>query len=71
MQIVIWSGAAISFAGLIGLIYCIVAAMKIRKAAQDDEDLRAKLQRLIPVNFGSLLLSILGLCVVITGISLS
>lgn len=71
MQIVIWSGAALSFAGLIGLVYCIVAAMKIRKSAQDDEALRAKLQRLIPVNFGSLLLSILGLCVVITGISLS
>lgn len=70
MPALIWSGAAISFVGLMGLVYCIVSGFKLRKRQLDEDAMRAALQKLIPVNFGSLLLSVLGLCCVIVGISL-
>ncbi|MEN8708682.1 MAG: hypothetical protein ABF310_01555 [Paracoccaceae bacterium] len=71
MPALIWSGAVISLVGLLGLIYFIVSAVKLRKQPLEDEAMRAALQKLIPINLGSLLLSVLGLCCVIMGIYLS
>ncbi len=71
MPALIWSGAVISLVGLLGLIYFIVSAVKLRGQPLEDEAMRAALQKLIPINLGSLLLSVLGLCCVIMGISLS
>ena len=70
MEWLVWIGTAISTIGLVGIIYSIVAVRSARKAAVDDDALRAKLTSILPINIGSLLLSILGLMLVVTGILL-
>jgi hypothetical protein len=70
MEALIWGGAAISMVGLMGLIWCVVTVWRARKAGQTDEELRGTMRRVVPVNAGALLLSILGLMVVVLGIML-
>jgi len=70
MDALIWGGAAMSLMGLAGLIWCIVTVWRARKAGQTDEELRLTMRRVVPVNTGALLLSILGLMVVVLGILL-
>ncbi len=58
-----------SLAGLCGLVWCILRVMKARKAGLSDEDLRAAVQGVLPWNLASLFLSVIGLMLVILGIS--
>ncbi|SLN30087.1 hypothetical protein TRL7639_01229 [Falsiruegeria litorea R37] len=69
-ELIVWSGAALSLAGLVGLIWCILRVNKARKAGLSDNELRAAVQGVLPWNLGSLFLSVLGLIMVIMGISL-
>ncbi|MEM6890935.1 MAG: hypothetical protein AAF636_22785 [Pseudomonadota bacterium] len=69
-NLLVWGGALISFAGLAGLLWCIVFVARARRAKLDDAALRAKLQRALPVNLGALLLSAIGLMLVVVGIFL-
>ncbi|WP_417211320.1 hypothetical protein [Antarctobacter sp.] len=66
----IWGGAALSAAGLGGLIWCIVRVWGARRAGLSDEDLREVVRRVVPLNMGALMLSVLGLMMVILGIFL-
>lgn len=70
MDWLIWTGAAISLIGLAGIVWCIVAILRARRAGLDDEALRARLAALVPVNLGAVLFSILGLLLVVAGILL-
>ncbi len=70
MTFVIWPGAALSFLGLCGIIWCILQAMKARKAGLDDEALRQRLQKIVTVNLGALGLSGIGLMMVVVGVIL-
>src|SRR6056297_1727313 len=70
MEILIWLGAALSLGGLVGLVWCIVTVWKARRAGQSDTDLRATIQRVVPLNTGALFLSVLGLMMVVVGIML-
>jgi len=56
--------------GLIGLIWCVVAGVRVRRAGLDDAALRARLQKLVAVNMAALFLSVLGLMLVVLGIFL-
>ena len=71
MEILIWSCAAITLLGLIGLIWCIVKVSRARKQGLDDEALKAELQKVVALNLGALLLSAFGLMMVVVGIFLS
>lgn len=71
MEMLIWGGALVTLAGLVGLIWCIVRAMRLRKAEMTEDETRAALQKLLPLNLGALLLSGFGLMMVVTGIILS
>lgn len=71
MDILIFAGAAVSLIGLIGLIYCVVSAMRARKANLSDEEMRVRLRSLVAWNMGSLFTSVLGLMMVATGVFLS
>ncbi|WP_204114735.1 hypothetical protein [Shimia biformata] len=71
MQWMIWGGAMISFLGLCGLILSIVKVNKARKSGLTDEELRVAVQKAMPLNLGSLFLSVIGLMVVILGIFLA
>lgn len=68
-ELIVWSGAALSVAGLIGLIWCILRVNAARRAGLSDTELRAVVQKVLPWNLGALLLSVLGLMLVILGIS--
>ncbi len=69
-DLLIWGGALLSLIGLLGLIWCIVFVARARKAQLPDEALKAKLQKALPLNLGSLFVSVIGLMLVILGIFL-
>jgi len=70
MEILIAAGAIISVVGLAGLLVCIFKAAKVKKDGGTEEEMQAKLEPLIPLNLGSLFLSIIGLICVILGVIL-
>ncbi|SPF81564.1 hypothetical protein [Pseudoprimorskyibacter insulae] len=70
MDAVIWTGAAISLLGLIGLVLSIVKVARARKAGLSDDELRVVVQKAMPLNIGSLFVSVIGLMTVIIGIFL-
>ncbi|MFC4215441.1 hypothetical protein [Pseudophaeobacter arcticus] len=69
-EILVWAGAALSVAGLIGLMWCIVHVVRARGKNLDDEALRAVVQKVLPYNLGALFLSVIGLMLVMVGIFL-
>ena len=71
MEWMVWVGTAISLVGLAGLILSIIRVARLKKQDLPDEDLRASVQKVMPLNLGSLFLSVIGLMVVMVGISFS
>lgn len=71
MEVLIWLGAAVTLAGLALLVWCILRVIRARRAGLSDDDLRATLQKILPVNTGALFLSMIGLMLVVLGIVLS
>lgn len=69
-DLIVWAGAALSVAGLLGLVWCIIKVARARRQNLDDDALRAVVQSVLPYNLGALLLSVLGLMLVMTGIFL-
>lgn len=70
MEILVWVGAGISVVGLIGLVWCIAKVASAKRAGLSDEVLREAVKRVVPINMGALMLSVLGLMMVIVAISL-
>lgn len=70
-DMLIWGGATLSLVGLVGLIWCIIFVARARRAKLSEEDLRDKLKKALPLNLGSLFLSVIGLMLVILGIFLA
>ncbi|NNE51082.1 MAG: hypothetical protein HKN30_01610 [Sulfitobacter sp.] len=71
IDLVIWSGVAISLLGLLGLIWCIVKVARAKRARLPDDKMRAVLQSALPLNLGALFLAVIGLMMVIVGIFLT
>lgn len=71
MQFLIPLGAAITIAGLGLLMYCVAKISRAKKAGLSDDEMRAVLQSVVPMNLGALLLSGIGLMIVVLGIILS
>jgi hypothetical protein len=70
METVIWIGAALSVVGLIGIVYSIFAVARAKRAGLSDEELRARITKVLPVNLGALFISVIGLMAVIVGVML-
>lgn len=70
MDWLIWTGATVSLIGVAILIWCVFFAIRARREASDETDLRARLHRAVLVNFGALALSTVGLMMVVVGIFL-
>mgnify|MGYP000364771029 CR=1 FL=1 len=67
----IWAGAALTLAGLMLLLWCIWRVFTAKRANLSDEDLRAAVQKVVPINLGALLMSMFGLMLVIVGVFLA
>ncbi|NPD15709.1 hypothetical protein HOY34_10895 [Xinfangfangia sp. D13-10-4-6] len=70
MTYLIWPGAFLSLLGVLGLVWCVIKGLSIRRSGASDDQMRLELRKLFTVNFASLGLSVLGLALVILGISL-
>jgi hypothetical protein len=70
MQALIWIGAALTLAGVAGLVWCILTALRARRSGMEDEAMRAELQRVVVLNLAALGVSALGLMCVVAGIIL-
>jgi hypothetical protein len=71
MTALIWAGAVLSLAGVGGLLWCIILALKARRAGLTDDAMRARLQHIVTLNMAALGISALGLMLVVAGILLS
>lgn len=70
MDYLIWCGAAVSLIGVIGILYCIYLAVKAKRANLPDDEMRARLQKVVILNMAALLFSMVGLMMVVAGIVL-
>lgn len=70
MDGLIWTGAAVSVAGLAGIVWCIIAVTRAKRAGLDDAALRARLQRVVAINLAALFVSVVGLMMVVIGVVL-
>ena len=70
MAVLVYVGTVLALAGMLALGYCIWAAISAKRAGLPDEALRARLQRIVTINMGALLVSALGLMSVVLGIFL-
>lgn len=71
MDWLVWSGAAISVAGLIGLLWCIFKVWIAKRSGMDDEALRDTVRKIVPLNMAALFCSVIGLMMVILGVFLA
>ena len=71
LEILVWTGAGLSVLGLLGLVWCIVRVAKAKRANLSDDELRAAIQSVVPINMGALFLSVIGLMLVVVGVYLS
>ena len=71
MDWLVWGGALVSVAGLVGLVWCIFRVAKARRAGLSDEELREAVRRVVPINMGALGLSVIGLMMVVVGVFLA
>ncbi|SFT59755.1 hypothetical protein [Sedimentitalea nanhaiensis] len=69
-EIMIWAGAALSLVGLAGLVWCILRVAKARRAKLSEDDMRATLQSVLPMNMAALFVSVIGLMLIVVGIIL-
>lgn len=69
-ETLVWIGAAVSLVGLAGLVWCILRVVRARRAKLPNEDMRAVLQSVLPINMAALFLSVIGLILVAVGVIL-
>ncbi|WP_106744697.1 hypothetical protein [Yoonia maritima] len=70
MEIVVWIGAVLSVIGLAGIVYSIITIIKAKRANLPDEEMRARVSKVLPINLGALLISMIGLMAVVVGVML-
>lgn len=66
----IWIGSAVTLAGIIAILWCVIKVLSARKANLDDVELRRRLAKVLPVNMAALALSVIGLVTVVIGVAL-
>ncbi len=66
----IWGGAALTLAGVVGLLACIRLVITNRRKNLDETAMRAALQRVVALNMAALGVSGIGLMMVVVGIIL-
>lgn len=70
MDLMIWPGALVTLIGLVGVIWCAANVAKARKQGLSDDDMRARLQKIVVWNMLALICSVIGLMMVVVGVLL-
>lgn len=70
MDILVNIGAGMAFLGLLGLLYCIWLAYQAKRTNLPDDEMKARLQKIVALNMAALFFSALGLMVVVVGVLL-
>jgi hypothetical protein len=70
MEILIWLGTGMTLLGVLGLVWCIVLAMRARNSGLPDDQVKVALQRVVALNLGALAVSAIGLMMVVMGVIL-
>lgn len=68
MGVLIWGGAVVAMAGVLGLAWCARLAMQARSLPEAEA--RAAMQRVVALNLGSMGVAVLGLMAVVAGLFL-
>lgn len=71
MEVLVWIGTALTLVGLVLLVWCVREALRAKRSGADEEAMRVRLQKIVPVNLGALALSAIGLMMVILGVFLT
>jgi hypothetical protein len=71
LDLLILIGAAISLTGIVGIAFSIVNVRRAKRMVANDDELRAKIQAILPLNLGAFLVSIIGLMCVVLGVILT
>ena len=66
----IWGGTALTMAGLVALVWCIVTAARAKTRGLSDDAMRAVMRRVVVVNMAALAASVFGLMFVVLAIML-
>ncbi|MBV0890384.1 hypothetical protein KTN05_00775 [Paracoccus sp. Z118] len=69
-DLLIWGGALLTLAGLLGIVWCIVTVGRAKRAKLEDGAMRARMQKVVAVNMGALGASMIGLMAVVLGVML-
>ena len=70
MELLVYAGTFCAIAGLAGILSCAWKALGLRKLSLSDAETRDRLNRLLPINFGSLAVAAIGLMLIVVGILL-
>ena len=70
MQILVWIGAILTLLGVVGLIWCVLIAVRAKREGLGDAAMKARLQKVVALNMGALALSAIGLMCVVLGLIL-
>jgi hypothetical protein len=70
MQMLVWIGAILTLLGVVGLIWCVLIAVRAKRENLSDSAMKARLQKVVALNMGALALSAIGLMCVVLGLFL-
>lgn len=70
MQMLVWIGAILTLLGVVGLIWCVLIAVRAKREDLSDAEMKARLQKVVALNMGALALSAIGLMCVVLGLFL-
>ncbi len=69
-ELMIWAGASVTLLGVVGLVACVAYVLRLRRTPMADTEMRRALQKGVAWNMASLFVSVIGLMMVIVGITL-
>lgn len=70
MEILVYIGTLVALLGLFGLGYCIWLVVKAKRAGLKDDEMKARLQKVVALNMAAMGLSAIGLMMVVVGVLL-
>ena len=71
MDLLILIGAVISLTGIVGIALSILKVIRAKRVVTNNDELRAKIQTILPLNLGAFFVSIIGLMCVVLGVILT